>query len=97
MSAQQREIRVGDHAPEPAMDFAAEAYAVRKTSWSVAEFRALHDRFGDATQKLQIAIANESFTGVVSAYNDLHEIVHQAGQMNVGLMNAITMARGFKR
>lgn len=93
MNMHQRMIQVGDHDPERIRQTAAEAYCVRKTKWSVEEYRALADRFADATTKFQIAIANESFAGVVSAYNDFHEICHQANQMNIGLEHAITQAR----
>jgi hypothetical protein len=71
----------------------AEAYAVRKTEWSAPEYRALSDRLIDASTKFQIAISNERFAEIVSAYHDFHEITHQLGEMNVGLMRAIERAK----
>jgi hypothetical protein len=83
-------IRVGDHLPERRT---AEAFAIRKTEWSVAEYLALADRLADAVTKLQIATANENFSGVVSAYHDFHDIAHQTAELNKGLMHAIEAAK----
>jgi hypothetical protein len=68
---------------------AVELFAIRKTEWSVAEYRALADRFADAVQSLQIAVANEQFAGIRSAFLTLHEIAGQTAFLNTGLCHAI--------
>jgi len=84
-------IQVGDHAPESAIHprRAAELFAVRNLRPTCDEIKALADRFEDAAQALLIAINNESFAGVRSAHLSLSEIIHQAEQMNIGVMHAL--------
>lgn len=86
-------VRVGDHDPEPVSPaIRSELFAIRNTQWSLAEYRALADRYADAAQALQIAIANEDFAALREAALSLHEIAHQTAGLNLGLKNAITKA-----
>jgi hypothetical protein len=91
-------VQVGDHMPEPRVvgihpRIAAELHAIRATSWSVAEYRALADRFADAAQLLQIAVTNENFAGIRSASLTLDEIAAQTAGLNDGLRHAIENAK----
>lgn len=67
----------------------AELWAIRKMHPSLDEYRLLADRYADAAQAMQIAIANENFAGVRSAALDLFEIADQTAFLNGGLMSAI--------
>ncbi|WP_315792338.1 hypothetical protein [Bradyrhizobium sp. SZCCHNRI1002] len=67
----------------------AELFALRKTQWSAAEYRALADRYADAVDLFQRGIANNSMAQIRSAYLSLAEIADQTKQLNDGLMHAI--------
>lgn len=73
---------------------AAELFAIRNTQWSVEEYRALSDRYADAVQALQIAIANEDFVSLRLATLALLEINHQTSGLNLGLRSAVHRATG---
>lgn len=90
-------VQVGDHAAELRVvsihpHRAAELHAIRATSWSVEEYRDLAERFADAAQALQIAVANENFAGIRSASLALDEIADQVSGLNDGLRHAIANA-----
>lgn len=92
-------IQVGDHPPERfrvSPQIQAELYAIRKTSWSLEEYRALADRFADAVQSFQIAIENEQFSGIRSAFLTLDEIAKQTAFLNTGLCHAIQQVQQTK-
>ena len=55
----------------------AELFAIRKTEWSAAEYRALVDRFADQVQMFQIGITNEDIRTVNAAYVELDRIAAQ--------------------
>lgn len=71
----------------------AELYAIRKTEWSVEEYRALADRYADAVLAFKIAIENEQFAGVRAAYLSLTDITAKTAEMNIGLWHAIEQAQ----
>jgi len=68
---------------------AAELWAIRKIRPSVEEYRALSDRFADATQMMQIACANENYTDFCAAWISLHDIVRETAFLNIGIEHAI--------
>jgi replicative DNA helicase len=82
-------VTTGDSVVRISPQIAAELYAIRKMSFSVPEFRALADRYMDAVQALQIAVENERFAGIRSAFLTLDEITKQTAFLNAGLFNAI--------
>lgn len=67
----------------------AELWAIRKTQWSAEEYRLLAQRYVDATARMKLAVENESFVGLRSAYLELSEVCDQTAYLNGGLMNAI--------
>ena len=67
----------------------AELFAIRKTEWSAAEYRALVDRFADQVQMFQIGITNEDIRTVNAAYVELDRIASQLREMNTGLLHAL--------
>jgi hypothetical protein len=67
----------------------AELFAIRKTKWSAAEYRALVDRFADQVQMFQIGITNEDIRTVNAAYVELDRIAAQLREMNTGLLHAL--------
>lgn len=91
-------VRVGDHDAEPVAvrsispRRSAELFAIRNTQWSLPEYRALADRYADAVQAFQIALANEDFAGVRAASLTLHEIANQTAGLNLGIKNALVRA-----
>jgi len=68
---------------------AAELFAIRKTAWSVAEYRELAARYADATFSFKLAIENEDLAGIFAAYLELQEIAQQTLKMNDGLQHAL--------
>jgi hypothetical protein len=68
---------------------AAELWAIRKMRDTVIEYRALSDRFADATQMMQIACENEDYTDFCAAWISLHDIVRETAFLNVGIAHAI--------
>lgn len=90
-----RVIQVGDHQPEPSIFTrrkAAEQFAVRKVSWSCAEYRDLGDGLKDAALSLRTAVNTENFAGVRSAALSLCELEHQLRELNKGLCHAVEAA-----
>jgi hypothetical protein len=75
----------------PATDLrrSAELWAIQKMRPSIPEYRALVDRFADSVQLMQLASANESFEDFCAAWLSLHDICHQATQLNLGIAHAI--------
>jgi hypothetical protein len=85
-----RVVQIGDHDPEWSVTPRRrdELFAIRKTEWSLAEYRALSDRLADAVQAFQIAIANESLSGIRSATATFDEIAEQLRFLTTGLHHA---------
>ncbi|GAC1572591.1 MAG: hypothetical protein NVS3B5_01500 [Sphingomicrobium sp.] len=73
---------------------AAELTSMRNMEWSLEEYRALAERYADAVQAMQIAIANENFASMRKAALALHEICNQTSGLNLGLRHAIQKASG---
>jgi hypothetical protein len=68
----------------------AELAAIRNTSWSLVEHRALASSFADEVKLFEIGLTNEDISLVSSAYLQLERIALQMRGLNLGLGSAIT-------
>jgi hypothetical protein len=68
---------------------AAELWAIRKMRSTVIEYRALSDRFADATLLMQLACNNENYGDFCAAWISMNDISIQTSFLNDGIKNAI--------
>jgi hypothetical protein len=73
---------------------AAELAAIRNMEWSLIEYHALAERYADAVQAMQVAVATNDFLAVRAAALTLHEVNHQTSGLNLGIRHAIQRATG---